>query len=66
MGKRLKDPYKPIWVVNSGSHFSVLFGSDLGLAERESGAMGAPAPDLAAQSTWISKMGSNIFDLHTH
>lgn len=46
MGKRLKDPYKPIWVVNSESHFSVLFGSDLGLAERESGAMGAhPAPD---------------------
>ena len=29
VGSNLKDPYKPIWVVNSESHFSVLFATDV-------------------------------------
>ena len=28
VGSNLKDPYKPIWVVNSESHYSVLFSAD--------------------------------------
>ena len=33
VGTHMKDPYKPIWVVNSESHFSVLFGADRKLCD---------------------------------
>ncbi|UPR03501.1 DUF4205 domain-containing protein [Chloropicon primus] len=36
VGSNLKDPYKPIWVVNSESHFSVLFASDMKCSTGES------------------------------
>ena len=36
MGSFYKDPFYPIWLLNNGNHFSVLFGVDSKIIKNDS------------------------------